>query len=139
MGPEFIGHAKDAKNEESPDLSSKAAEEPVDETQTVDENQAVNETQTADETQTVDKMQTVDVTHNQSERDTTENPTQTIASTAASEKDFEITAGSEIGPKMTRDHIAAETNKITANPKTNSEIRVSGRKRIPNEKFYNYK
>ena len=134
MGPEFIGHAKDAKNEESPDLSSKAAEEPVDGTQTVDENQAVNETQTADETQTVDEMQTVDVTHNQSERDTTENPTQT---TAASEIYFEITAGSEIGPKMTRDHIATETNKRTANLKTSSEIRVSARKRIPHEKLLN--
>ena len=60
-----------------------------------------------------------------------------IASTATSEKDFEITVGSAIGPKMTRDHIAAETNKRTANPKTCSKIKVSSRKRIPHEKFRN--
>ena len=39
MGPEFIGKAKDNKTKNSPDLSSKAVEKPIDEVQTVDETQ----------------------------------------------------------------------------------------------------
>jgi hypothetical protein len=41
MDPEFIGIAKDAKNETSPDLSLKSVEEPGVENQTIEETQNV--------------------------------------------------------------------------------------------------
>ena len=59
MGPEFIGKTKDVKTEESTDFSSKAVEEPVDETQTMDEIQIVHRT------------------NNESKKEATENPTTT--------------------------------------------------------------
>ena len=36
MGPEFVGKTKDSNTKDTPNLSSKAVEEPVDGTQTVD-------------------------------------------------------------------------------------------------------
>ena len=124
MGPEFIGHTEDAKSKESQDLSSKAVEEPANEAQTVDETQTVNEFLTVDETQSVDD------TCNQSQKDATENPTQTISSPTKPEKDLENTVGSAMEAKM--------ADERTKNLKTSSEItRVSTRKRIPHEKLRN--
>ena len=60
MGPEFVGKTKDSNTKDTPNLSSKAVEEPV------------------DGTQTVLRTISVEATNNGYEKEAIENPTATI-------------------------------------------------------------